>query len=800
MNVAAPQHRRETFGSPRLRRYASAAVLAALTMCLVAGMTINATSTRGAADDRLRKALSVTSELEGLLTLHMAANTDFLKGVGAAGYNSRAWPISRAAAVAGAYDRLADDFAGVPQAIASVRYLRQLSAAWPQELDAAARNVALADDGRPIDTHLLQKSNETLSSIMSVLTTLRSHERDEIAQMQISAQSQLLRQKISLAGATASGVLLLILTLFMSHRAALAKSASRIIAYEAERRFNEYFEHHPVAMLIFDVDSYAILTANSAAQRQYGATLRELQSMAIDKLRPAEDVEPFRRDLSGYVASGVRGGSGGLRRHQRTDGTIIHVDIAFHLLDYAGHNACFISARDVTAHEQAKDQLRTLAQEDPLTRLPNRLRLTARFAQMIERASRDDERIALVFFDLDNFKEINDSLGHTAGDAVLCEVARRLATYASDHELIARYAGDEFVAVLYGRGTIERFAEAAKAMQAHLNEDFLVDNKVIRPQACIGIAMFPDDSHDPETLLKYADSAMYRAKSIGPNSLQVFHQTMARESNERAMLARDLRFALAAGEFALAYQPRLSLATGAVNGFEALLRWGHPERGAISPAMFIPVAEENGLIVQIGAWVLEEACRQTTAWARQQPGIVVSVNVSPVQFERSDLPAVVKSILERTGANPRNIELEITEGVLMAPRSLTTLRELREIGLSIAIDDFGSGYSSLGYVRSFMADRVKLDMSFVQGIGQSRADEVIAKAVFAMGRTLGMHVVAEGVETLAQLEFLIENGCDEIQGYWFARPADPETARVHLGRDYAVTLPAAPAVPSIGEH
>lgn len=900
-------------------------MLAALALCLIIGMTINATSTRGAADDRLRKALSITSELEGLLTLHMAANTDFLKGVGAAGYNSRAWPISRAAAVAGAYDRLAEDFADVPQAIASVKYLRQLSAAWPLELDAAARNVALADAGRPIDTRLLQKSNETLSSIMSVLTTLRSHERDEIAQMQISAQSQLLRQKISLAAATASGVLLLILTLFMSHRAALAKSASRIVAYEAERRFNDYFEHHPVAMLIFDVDSYAILTANAAAQRQYGATLKELQATAIDKLRPDDDAEPFRRDLSGYISSGVRGGSGGLRRHQRTDGTVIHVDIAFHLLDYAGRNACFISARDVTAHEQAKEhlrvrssaleassnavlishkcggesvvtyanaaferitgfpvrdvigaehwsvlgcdmsaaeprslqaaiqcdtessalleshrhdgshywshlqvapvldeqgrpthcvtvfsdvseriryqeQLRTLAQEDPLTRLPNRLRLTSRFTQMIGRASRDGERIALVFFDLDNFKEINDSLGHTAGDAVLCEVARRLSAYASDDELIARYAGDEFVAVLYGRGTIERFAEAARAMQARLNEDFLVDNKVIRPQACIGIAVFPDDSNDPETLLKYADSAMYRAKSMGPNSLQVFHEAMARESNERASLARDLRYALAGGEFSLAYQPRLSLATGAVNGFEALLRWNHPERGAISPAMFIPIAEENGLIVQIGAWVLEQACRQTTAWARQQPDIIVSVNVSPVQFVRSDLPAVVRSILERTGAHPRNIELEITEGVLMAPRSLTTLRELRDMGVSIAIDDFGSGYSSLGYVRSFMADRVKLDMSFVQGIGQSRADEVIAKAVFAMGRTLGMHVVAEGVETLAQLEFLIENGCDEIQGYWFARPTDSETARAHLGIDYAVTLPAVHAATTVGEH
>jgi diguanylate cyclase (GGDEF)-like protein/PAS domain S-box-containing protein len=908
MNVETP-HGPEAKMSRRRRRFAVVAALTILSICLTLGVISNATSTRGVADNRLRKSLTVTSELETLLALHMAANTDFLRGVGAAGYNSRAWPIARAAAVAGAYDRLEDDFAASQEAMRKLKELRRLSAMWPPELDAAARSIAMAGNGVPPDPYLLQRANETLGSIMTALTSLRSQERNDIAQMQFAAQSQLVRQKISLAVSVASGALLLFTALFMSHRAALARSGARIVAYESERRFKDYFEHHPVAMLIFDVDSYVILTANAAAQRQYGTSFEQLISTRMDLLRPAEDAEIFRRDLRGYIESGLRGGSGGLRRHKRDDGTIIYVDVAFHLLDYAGCNACFISARDVTGHERAKeelrvrssaleasrnavlisckradqnviiyanaeferitgfsvadvigaehwsvlgcnvssaearsiqsmmrsdgegtvllqshrrdgssywsrlavapvldeqgqpthcvtvfndvsetiryqDQLRMQAHEDPLTQLPNRLGLTSRMAHMFGRASDDGERIALIFFDLDNFKEINDTLGHSAGDVVLREVARRLSTYLPRGAFVARFAGDEFVAIVHGRWDIDCFLAFAKEMQGLLNDDVVFDDKVIGPQACVGIAMFPDHARDPETLLKYADSAMYRAKSLGPNSIQIFDEAIEFERSERAALAQDLRQALTAGAFSLVYQPRLSLPIGKVNGFEALLRWNDAARGPISPTVFVPIAEENGLIVQIGEWVLDQACRQTKIWARRHPDIVVSVNVSPVQFARADFLSAVAAILARTGVNPRNIELEITEGALMTPRSLATLRALRDKRVSIAIDDFGSGYSSLGYVRSFMADRLKLDMSFVQGIGKSRADEVIVKAVLAMGRTLGMHVVAEGVETHEQLQFLIDSGCEEIQGYWFARPTDPTSASLYLERGH----------------
>ncbi|QGZ66423.1 putative bifunctional diguanylate cyclase/phosphodiesterase [Paraburkholderia acidisoli] len=908
MNVAENHNLRAT-RAWKARRFAGRSpvitLAVVLVLCLSVSAAITAALTRGAQDRELQSALGVTAELETLLTLHMAANTDFLKGVGTAGYTSRAWPIKRAATVAGIYDRLERDARGGARITRTLRQLRALSAVWPEQLDAAARNIALADAGAKLEPALLQHANDTLSSIMTLLTALRSQERDQIRAMQMSSQSQLARQKLSLIAAATAGALLLIFAVFTSHRAALSRSASRIVALEAERRFREYFEQHPIAMLIFDVNDLAILTANAAAQRQYDATLQQLRAMSVDELRPLADVEAFRRDLRRYIDSGNRGGSGGVRRHKRADGSIIYVDVAWHLLDYADREACFITAHDVTAHEEAKDtlrvrsraleatnnavvisrriagedvityangaferitghsvreatgaehwtmlgtdplshealairtamqsanegsgllqsvkpdgtpywialhvapvlddqqrpthcvtvfsdvseriryqeQLRSQANEDALTHLPNRLGLTARLHAMTQLATREHQKMALAFFDLDNFKEINDSLGHTAGDEVLCEVARRLSAHIAQGEVVARYAGDEFVAVLYGRGDLDSFVAAAAAMKESLTHGFLIGNKVVATQASVGVAVFPDHSRDPDVLLKYADSAMYRAKAIGPDSMQVFDQHLATENSARTSLMHALRRAVTQRAFTLAYQPRVNPRTGEAAGFEALVRWNDAERGPVSPAVFIPLAEENGLIVPIGEFVFETACRQTRAWASRYPDIVVSVNVSPVQFVRSDLPRMIAAVLERTGVSPRNIELEITEGVLMAPRSLATLRALREMGLSIAIDDFGSGYSSLGYVRSFMADRLKLDMSFVKGIGRSHADEVIVKAVLALGQTLGMHVVAEGVETRRQLDFLVENGCDEVQGYWFSRPVEAPNALAWL--------------------
>lgn len=884
---------------------AAIAVVAILVICIAIGASISATLSHEAADRRLRTALSVTSDLEALLFLHVAANTDFLKGIGIAGYSSRGWPVSRAAAAAKTYDRLVENLANVRGAPEKLQQLRQLSAVWPGQLDIAARNLALADaDANRIQPALLQQANGTLGCIMVLLSQLSAEERERIAHMQFASQDQLVRQKISLAIASAVGILLLLFALLTRQRAELASVASTIVAAEAQRRFKEYFERHPVAMLIFDVDSHEILTANAAAQRQYG---RELRGTSIDHIRPTADIEHFRHDLQSYVASGNSGGLGGVRRHIHADGSVFHVDVTFHFLEFAGRQACFVTAHDVTAHEAAKealrlrsraleasrnavvissrddgknvvtyvnaafetatgqsveeatgacqwemigcdpaspevasideslkagractgllrchrrdgseywielnaspvqgdgghpthvvivfsdaseriryqDQLRAQAFEDALTHLPNRLGLKARLGDLVNSAADKETRLALVFLDIDNFKEINDSLGHTAGDAVLCEVARRLSASISRVDLVVRYAGDEFVAVLH-RGDVDSLVAAASAMKDSLNTAFCVGDTLVVPQASVGIAVYPDHSTDPETLLGYADAAMYRAKATGPNSLQLFDPEIASQSSRRALMAQALRRAVAGDEFTVVYQPRVNPVTGQTTGFEALVRWYSSEGGHVSPSSFIPLAEETGLIVSIGERVLLEACRQTAVWAQEYADLVVSVNVSPVQFERSDLAAVIANAIKKTGVSPRNLELEITEGVMMAPHSLRTLRALRQMGVSIAIDDFGSGYSSLSYIRNFMADRLKLDISFVRGIGSSRADEVIVKAVLALGQTLGMSVVAEGVETPEQLDFLVDNGCDEVQGFWFARPVDAVTARSYLSGD-----------------
>ncbi|GJH04570.1 bifunctional diguanylate cyclase/phosphodiesterase [Paraburkholderia terrae] len=887
------------------------AILAVLVICVAIYASISATFSHEAEDRQLRSALLVTSDLEELLRLHVAANTDFLNGVGKAGYGSWGWPVRRATAVAKTYDRLLDELANFRDASEKMHQLRRLSAIWPEQLDAAARNLALADtNARSVQPASLQQANRTLGSIMVLLAQVSADQRERIARMQFASQDQLVRQRISLAVASAVGVLLLLFALSMRQRAALAKVASTIAATEAQRRFQEYFERHPVAMLIFDVNSFEILTANAAAQRQYGC---ELRAASIDQLRPAADVDDFRRDLQRYVASGDSGGLGGVRRHKHADGTVFYVDITYHFLDFAGRDACFVTAHNVTAHEAAKkalrlrsraleasrnavvissreegdsvvtyvnaafarttgrsvdeatgashwemigcdpaspdvrsideslnagracsglfrshrcdgseywielnaspvfgdgdqpthfvtvfsdvseriryqDQLRIQAYEDALTHLPNRLGLKARLGDLVKHAADQGTTLALVFLDIDNFKEINDTLGHTAGDEVLCEVARRLSMTVSSAELVVRYAGDEFVAVLHGRGDADSLVAAADEMKNALNVGFCVGDALVVPQASVGIAVYPDHSTDPETLLGYADAAMYQAKSTGPNSLQLFNPEIASRSTKRALMAQALRRAISSDEISVVYQPRVNSITGRTIGFEALARWCDPEQGFVSPSLFIPLAEETGSIVSIGERVLEQACRQTAIWAQEYPDLVVSVNVSPVQFERSDLPFVIAETIKRTGVCAHNLELEITEGVLMAPRSLATLRALRELGLSIAIDDFGSGYSSLSYIRTFMADRLKLDMSFVRGIGCSRADEVIVRAVIALGKTLGMRVVAEGVETPEQLEFLVDNGCDEVQGFWFAPPSEAVTARSYLRGEHAACM------------
>lgn len=413
-----------------------------------------------------------------------------------------------------------------------------------------------------------------------------------------------------------------------------------------------------------------------------------------------------------------------------------------------------------------------LAQHDALTNLPNRLLLRDRVDQAIGHARRDGRQVALLFLDLDNFKTINDSLGHAAGDELLQEVARRLRETLSDIDTVSRQGGDEFLVALADVDDLAVVSSLAGRMQRRLAQPFTLKGMQLVTSISIGIALFPGDGEDFDTLLRHADMAMYQAKSAGRNAYCFFDERMNADNRERLALELDLRQALSRDEFVLHYQPIVDLRSGRLLAAEALLRWRHPEFGLLGPDRFIGAAERSGLIVEIGEWVLGEACRQ--AILRQAGGLprfVMSVNLSAVQFRRGNLGnlgEVVQAALTRYGLSPSGLELELTESILL--QDCEQLRQLKELGVKLSIDDFGTGYSNLAYLQRFQVDKLKIDQSFVRGLGDNPQNQAIVTAIVQMARSLGLHTVAEGIEDEAIRQLLVELGCDQGQGYLFARP------------------------------
>ena len=428
---------------------------------------------------------------------------------------------------------------------------------------------------------------------------------------------------------------------------------------------------------------------------------------------------------------------------------------------------------EVAERQQAESRVLHLANHDALTGLPNRRLLHDRLGQALAMAHREHHHVAVLFMDLDRFKTINDSLGHMMGDALLQAVARRLQFTLREGDTVSRLGGDEFVVVLPNLehpGAAEKVA--LKLVEA-LAPPFDLDGQELRVSASIGISFFPEDGGDTETLLRNADSAMYHAKEMGRNNYQFFMEQMNVAAAERLRLENDLHRALERGEFELHYQPRISVADGAACGIEALIRWRHPERGLILPDEFIPVAEDTGLIVPIGEWVIQEACRQNMAWCEAGlPRLPVAVNLSPRQFRQSNLVETVVRALDRHGCPSELLELEITEGVLMQETAdtLQTLEALNKLGVGLAIDDFGIGYSSLSYLKRFPVDCLKIDQSFVRDVTVDPDDAAIVTAIIGLAHSLGLAVVAEGVEDASQLAFIRNAGCDEAQGFHFSRP------------------------------
>jgi diguanylate cyclase (GGDEF)-like protein len=428
---------------------------------------------------------------------------------------------------------------------------------------------------------------------------------------------------------------------------------------------------------------------------------------------------------------------------------------------------------DITVQKIYEEQLKHLGTHDALTGLPNRALLLDRLEQSLHYARRSGRTVGVLLLDLDRFKVINDSLGHAFGDQLLCAVAQRLQLAVREADTVARLGGDEFVVLLAEVADKEDVAQVARKILDRLTLPYDLSGREITVTASLGISLYPKDSDDGATLIRNADMAMYRAKSDERSSFSYYAAEMNRQALETLELENALRLGLEREEFCLHYQPKADLASGRIIGCEALVRWRHPQRGMVPPADFIPLAEETGLIVQLGTWVLREACRQIKAWkAEGLPTLSVAVNLSARQFHKGDLPRLVADILRETDLDPGLLELELTESMVMNDpvAAEQAMQSLKDLGVSLSLDDFGTGYSSLNYLRRFPVDSLKIDRSFISDVATDPSAASVVASVIDIAHNLGLTAVAEGVETREQLAFLAGCGCDMYQGYLFSKP------------------------------
>ncbi|BBJ23151.1 EAL domain-containing protein [Candidatus Nitrotoga sp. AM1P] len=439
------------------------------------------------------------------------------------------------------------------------------------------------------------------------------------------------------------------------------------------------------------------------------------------------------------------------------------------------HHIAVVS--DISERKAAEERMVYIAQHDFLTGLPNRMMLHDRLTQAIAHAEREQRKVAVMFLDLDRFKAINDTLGHLTGDKLLQVVADRINSVARTSDTVSRLGGDEFAIMLPYIENADDIAMIALKLLASIAGPCVIDDNEIEVTTSIGISVFPEDGVDSESLIAHADAAMYQAKGNGRNNYQFFTREMNRRTLERMLIKNKLSHALERNELFLLYQPQVDLKSGHIIGAEALVRWDNPLYGKVLPAQFIPIAEENGLIPPIGEWVLREACRQNQAWRKLGlMKITMAVNISSVQFRQKNLGEIIKAILSESGLTPSGLELEITESVVMqdAEAAILLLEDMKAMGLKLSVDDFGTGYSSLSYLKRFPIDKFKIDQSFVRDLTTDTDDAVIISTIISMAHSLKLKVIAEGVETAEQLAFLKQQGCDEIQGYYFSQPVSAE--------------------------
>ncbi|HEX8502150.1 MAG TPA: EAL domain-containing protein [Pyrinomonadaceae bacterium] len=569
--------------------------------------------------------------------------------------------------------------------------------------------------------------------------------------------------------------------LYHAHRGGASQPAHAWLGgraqFEGTHAFGAAFEHAAIGMAVLSSKG-KLLWVNRSLSAFLGYTESELMSASLKAITHKDDLGP----ALGALKSMLRQRSDFLQtevRHQRRGGE--HVWALWNVARFQDprddETYLVLQLQDVTERKQSEERLRHDAFHDPLTGLPNRALFTDHVKLTIARAKRvTTRRFAVLFCDLDRFKVINDSLGHVAGDQLLVEVARRLERCLRQGDTVARVGGDEFTILLDDLADEQEAATVAERIQKEIGAAIMLSGREVFTTMSIGVAAGTGSYSDPEDILRDADTAMYRAKSLGKARHVVFDHSMHASAVNLLQIETDLRKALEKGQFYLLYQPIVSLDNFKLCGFEALVRWHHPERGLISPLDFIPIAEETGQIIGIGEWALFEACRQMREWQEKFPQaspIFMSVNLSAKQFNHMMLIAQVDDVLRRTGLNPRQLKLEITEGAVMDNIDAATemLRQLRDLGVQLAIDDFGTGYSSLSYLHRFPIDTLKIDRSFVTRMANNPENVEIVRTIVMLAQVLGMDVVAEGVETKEQLKLLRDLRCEYGQGYYFSRPS-----------------------------
>jgi diguanylate cyclase (GGDEF)-like protein len=525
-------------------------------------------------------------------------------------------------------------------------------------------------------------------------------------------------------------------------------------------------ENLPIGIALFEMSGKPLL---------YNKKFREIHGLSADTMGQAEDFSNMAEkglldemkeqpeDFLNRLMTSLAAGRDFVDELEIGDRVIAIHDVA---LD---ENHILATHQDVTSRVTAERRVAHLAHHDALTDLPNRASFARELANTVSQAEATRSRFAVLSVDLDRFKDINDIFGHGIGDSLLCEVGQRLKQ-AAEKSFLARLGGDEFTLISHETAQPEGAAALAERLFSAVAGEVIIEGRVVMANLSIGVAVYPDDGREVATLLNNADAALYRAKADGRGVIRFYEPEMDHRIHDQRRLQQDMRVALSRNEFSLCYQPQATI-DGEITGFEALVRWCHAKRGLIMPTEFIPLAEQTGQIIEIGEWILREACREAASWDRP---LQIAVNLSPVQFRHGDLALLVHQILLDTGLPPSRLELEITESVLIDDfsRAIGILRRLKAMGVKIAMDDFGTGYSSLSYLQAFPFDKLKIDRSFVSDLENNHQAQEIVRAVIGLGRGLSLPIVAEGVETAHQLAFLAEEHCFGVQGYFVGRPEE----------------------------